>query len=105
MGTDSDFFPHTGGGRRASCRRMRMLLYADLTRVVAVLFLARLATGCNSSTGSACESAGGTCIVGPGANCARQGSANAQDCNTSPPNPGGGVCCLEFQDAGSVAED
>jgi hypothetical protein len=56
-----------------------------------------------STTRSACASAGGTCILGSGGlDCAKQASTSAQDCNSNPPNPGGGICCLEFQEGGSV---
>src|SRR5271155_3547421 len=59
---------------------------------------------CNGSGGgSACASAGGTCLLGSGiVMCAKQAASSAQDCNTSPPNPGGGFCCLEFQEAGAA---
>jgi hypothetical protein len=31
--------------------------------------------------------------------------SSAQDCNSNPPNPGSGICCLEFQEGGSVQGD
>jgi hypothetical protein len=58
-------------------------------------------TSCSPSPalGSTCAAAGGTCDLG-GAGCVKEAASSAQDCNTNPPNPGGGVCCLEFQEGG-----
>jgi hypothetical protein len=36
--------------------------------------------------------------------CAKQAGSSAQDCNTNPPNPGGGFCCLEVQEGGSAQD-
>jgi len=71
------------------------------------LALGAILIACTSSsaTGSACASAGGTCGVGVPVNCARQAASSAQDCNTNPPNPGGGFCCLEFQEGGFAQQD
>jgi hypothetical protein len=33
--------------------------------------------------------------------CKKVAASSAQDCNTDPPNPGGGFCCLEIQEGGS----
>src|SRR4029077_18835065 len=46
-----------------------------------------------------CEAAGGHARVGPAANC-RGSVLEAYDCATTPPNPGGAICCLPARDAG-----
>jgi hypothetical protein len=72
-----------------------------------LFLLAAIPIACTSSSaplGSACASAGGTCIPGP-KGCAKQAPSSAQDCQTTPPNPGGAFCCLELQDAGSTPQD
>jgi hypothetical protein len=57
----------------------------------------------SSGTGSACTSAGGTCVLG-GTFCAKEGASSAQDCETNPPNPGGAYCCLQLTDGGVSSE-
>jgi hypothetical protein len=52
----------------------------------------------SSAVGSACMSAAGTCVIGPGVNCVKQAATGAQDCNPDL-NPGGATCCVEFADA------
>jgi len=32
--------------------------------------------------------------------CAKPAAESAQDCNTNPPNPGGGFCCVQVEEAG-----
>jgi hypothetical protein len=65
-----------------------------------------LAGACSTSTGSSCGAAGGTCVLG-GTFCAKEAASSAQDCNSSPPNPGGAYCCLAPADgaSGTPAED
>ncbi len=73
----------------------------------AVTFLTATAVACSSSsstTGGACHTAGGTCVLGPGLTCATEAATSAQDCNSAP-TPGGQICCLAFTDAGSVGGD
>lgn len=55
------------------------------------LVLGVAATGCNSSNGSACRSAGGTCTFGGGM-CVQQAPASEQDCPANG-GPGGELCC------------
>jgi len=74
-------------------------------RLVPMLVLLATATlSCTSSSsplGSACTSAGGTCVLG-GHPCSKQGATNAQDCNPDE-NPGGAFCCADLGDAGSAS--
>jgi hypothetical protein len=58
--------------------------------------------GLGYGTPQDCAAAGGQCVLGGGAGiCARQGPANTCNCNPGC-NPGGGVCCVEFIDAGDA---
>src|SRR5450755_349598 len=56
--------------------------------------------GLDAATTPSCGAAGGTCILGPPTNCAKQAPASAQDCNTSL-NPGGALCCLQLRGGGA----
>jgi len=59
---------------------------------------------------TACQAAGGTCVLGGPAElaCTKQAPASAQDCDTDPVNPGGASCCLSTSNpdagAGSLCE-
>lgn len=74
---------------------------AGACAALSLLSLVSFATyeqGCNSSVGSKCNAAGGTCGVGVSLSCATLAPDDSQDCNTNPPNPGGGTCCLKSFD-------
>lgn len=44
-------------------------------------------------------------MLGSGiARCAKQAASSAHDCNTNPPNPGGGFCCFEVQEGGPTQD-
>ncbi len=94
----------------SSSRRLdtcRTLAPDRLVRALRVA-IAALALSCDGQTtgvhaGGNCVSTGGRCLLGPSfPDCVKQASDSAQDCNTNPPNPGGGFCCLEMSDGGTA---
>jgi hypothetical protein len=68
-------------------------------RILPILGLLVVVLACSSSSktssggGGACVAAGGTCQFGD-IPCETEAADSAQDCNTNPPNPSGGFCCL-----------
>ncbi len=63
--------------------------------------VAGLACSSRSASTTACEEAGGRCVLGSGLGCDGQldnagklANGEADGCTTNPPNPGGGICCL-----------
>jgi hypothetical protein len=67
-----------------------------------------IAVACSASpsaAGNACKSAGGTCVIGAGCGGNKTAPDSAQDCSTTPGDPGGGVCCLDSLDSGSDSLD
>jgi hypothetical protein len=73
----------------------------SLSFAVTAFIIASGSASCSSSIiGSACASAGGTCVVGVAPNCAKQAPTSAQDCQSNHPTEAGGLCCLEFQEGG-----
>jgi hypothetical protein len=61
-------------------------------------------TATDAGAGSACTTAGGTCLLGSAEpDCAKQAPTSAQDCNPDD-NPGGAFCCLE-QDPGWICKN
>ena len=76
-------------------------------RTLGPLAILALVLACNSAsktTGSACTAAGGTCVGGD-VTCTTQPPAGADDCETTPPNPGGFHCCMAWDDAGAPPAD
>jgi hypothetical protein len=66
------------------------------TLLAGMMLLALACSTSSSPAGSACTSAGGTCILG-GSWCMTEAASGAQDCNPDR-NPGGAYCCLAVEE-------
>ena len=71
--------------------------------VVMLLALGALAAGACGSQ-SACDKAGGTCVLGSGLGCAGQLAPDKGGCDSDPPTPAGGICCVPCP-AGQTPDD